>query len=110
MEKHQVSISKEEAFHRLTDIVRCKWTLAILDALADGVNRPSLIEKKLDGLSAKVMNERFKKLERFGLIKKNTYSEFPPHVEYDLTDTGKELVKVLNEMRMFAHNWSKKAL
>jgi DNA-binding HxlR family transcriptional regulator len=97
---------QQEAFHRLTDILRCKWTLAVLDALAQGVNRPGQIIRALPGLSTKVLYERVHKLERYGLLVRHAYPEIPPRVEYELTERGRRLIKLVRQMREFAQEWA----
>jgi DNA-binding HxlR family transcriptional regulator len=99
-------ITKEETFHRITDILGCKWTLAILDAIAEGTQRPGQLERKLDGLTTKVLNERVRKLERYGVITKKTYPEVPPRVEYELTTEGTKLVQLLAGIRTLANEWT----
>ena len=56
-----------EAFHRVTDVLKCKWTLAIVNAMGNDAARPSELQRTLPGLSAKVLTDRLKKLESFGL-------------------------------------------
>lgn len=96
---------QQEAFHRLTDILRCKWTLAILDALTQGINRPVQIVRALPGLTTKVLYERVHKLERYGLVIRHSYPEIPPRVEYELTDRGRRLVALIRQMKAFAQEW-----
>lgn len=98
-------VSREEAYHRLTDLLRCKWTIAILGLLSEGRNRPSQLERSLDGLTPKVLNERLAKLLRYELIERRNYDETPPHVEYVLTTRGEELVAMLSQLRSFAEHW-----
>ncbi|MFN4033084.1 MAG: winged helix-turn-helix transcriptional regulator [Fimbriimonadales bacterium] len=97
---------RQEAFHRLTDILRCKWTLAVLDALAQGITRPGQIVRALPGLTTKVLYERVHKLERYGVITRRAYPEIPPRVEYELTERGRRLVALIAQMREFAHDWA----
>lgn len=99
-------IDRAEAFHRLTDVLRCKWTVAILDGVARGWNRPSVLERKFDGLTAKVLNERVAKLERYGLIVREQFDEVPPRTEYRLTPRGEQLVRLLADLRQFAEGWA----
>ncbi len=94
-----------EVFDRVADILGCKWTLAILDGIARGVNRPGRLEKELPGLTTKVLNERIHKLERFGLIVRDTFSEIPPRVEYRFTPQGKRMLDVVHQVRAFADEW-----
>lgn len=98
-------VTREEAYHRLTDLLRCKWTIAILGLLSEGHNRPSQLERSLDGLTPKVLNERLAKLMRYGLLERRHYDETPPHVEYLLTNRGEELVTMLSQLRRFAEHW-----
>lgn len=96
----------QEAFHRLTDILRCKWTLAVLDALAAGVSRPGQLVRAIPGLTPKVLYERVHKLERYGLVIRHAYPEIPPRVEYELTERGRRLIALLRYMREFAQEWA----
>ncbi|GIV06637.1 MAG: hypothetical protein KatS3mg016_2212 [Fimbriimonadales bacterium] len=97
---------QQEAFHRLTDILRCKWTLAVLSALSEGVNRPSQLVRAIPGLSTKVLYERIHKLEQYGLIVRRAYSETPPRVEYEITERGRRLVALIDQIRAFAQDWA----
>ncbi len=48
------------------DIVGCKWWLAVLAAVREGIRRPGAMEQAIEGLSKKVLNERLGKLVRHG--------------------------------------------
>ena len=48
-------------------IVGCKWSVRLLQLCADGQSRPSAFLRACPGLSAKVMNERWQKMRRFGI-------------------------------------------
>lgn len=78
------------------DIVGCKWSLAVLGLVRRGVRRPGAMEHAIDGLTAKVLNERLRKLMRFGILAKRSYPEVPPRVEYELTGFGRRFVRVLD--------------
>lgn len=96
---------QQEAFHRLTDILRCKWTVAVLDTLGQGINRPGQLLRALPGLTTKVLYERVHKLERYGLVERRSYPEIPPRVEYELTERGQRLLQLIRQMRAFAQEW-----
>lgn len=82
------------------DVVGCKWSLAILGRIAEGDQRPSAIQRSCPGLSAKVMNERLSKLQRFGIASRTVVGERPPlRVTYDLTPFGRRFVGLLDEVR-----------
>ena len=78
------------------DIVGCKWSLEVLGALRRGVVRPGAIQKHVAGLSTKVMNERLAKMQRYGIIAKDTFPEVPPRVEYRFTPFGERFLEILD--------------
>jgi DNA-binding HxlR family transcriptional regulator len=81
------------------DIVGCKWSMTVLSLVDSGVRRPGAMERAVEGLSAKVLNERLRKLTRFGILEKIAYPEIPPRVEYQLTDFGREFTQLIAEVR-----------
>lgn len=78
------------------DIIGCKWSLSVLEMVQKGVNRPGAMERSVDGLTTKVLNERLRKLVHFGILRKTIFAEVPPRVEYDLTEFGDRFVKILD--------------
>ncbi len=77
-------------------VVGCKWALAILQAMREGVARPGEIERRCEGLSNKVMYERLRKLERYGLVHRFVHEVVPPHVEYRFTPRGERFLTILD--------------
>lgn len=81
-------------------IVGCKWSLRLLELCVDGQTRPSAFLRACPGLSAKVMNERLRKMIRFGIVRRTVFGEKPPvQVEYLLTPFGRRFVGILEEVR-----------
>ncbi len=78
------------------DIVGCKWSIAVLGLVRRGVNRPGALEHAVEGLTAKVLNERLRKLQRFGILEGRAFPEVPPRVEYRLTAFGNRFASVLD--------------
>jgi DNA-binding HxlR family transcriptional regulator len=82
----------------LESIFGCKWSLAVLGAIREGVHRPGEIERHCQGISAKVLNERLRKLQRYSLIHRIVHPESPPRVEYHFTDFGGEFCSLLDRV------------
>ena len=81
-------------------IVGCKWAVRILQLCAEGHNRPGMVLRACPGLSAKVMNERWRKMIRFGIMRRRVFGLKPPvEVEYQLTPFGRRFLKILDEVR-----------
>ncbi len=83
----------------LESIVGCKWSMSVLDAIVSGVRRPGELTRACEGISTKVLNERLKKLSRFGVIDRVAYAEVPPRVEYELTEFGKKFIPLVESVR-----------
>jgi DNA-binding HxlR family transcriptional regulator len=86
------------AARMVEDIVGCKWSLTVLGLIAGGVERPGAMQRRVAGLTPKVLNERLRKLLRFGIIERQVYAEVPPRVEYRLTPFGRRFDGVLKEI------------
>jgi DNA-binding HxlR family transcriptional regulator len=70
----------------------------VLGAVRRGVRRPGALEQAIEGLSKKVLNERLRKLVRFGILEKSAYPEVPPRVEYRLTRFGERFSALMDEV------------
>ncbi len=81
-------------------VIGCKWSIRILQLCAEGHRRPSAFLRASPGLSAKVMNERLRKMTRFGILQRTVLGEKPPvKVEYRLTPFGIRFMGIIEEVR-----------
>ncbi|HMO46010.1 MAG TPA: helix-turn-helix domain-containing protein [Rubrivivax sp.] len=81
-------------------IVGCKWSVSLLRLAADGTSRPSALLRACPGLSAKVMNERLQKMQRFGIVRRTVVGDKPPvEVDYLLTPLGRRFIALLDDVR-----------
>jgi DNA-binding HxlR family transcriptional regulator len=80
------------------DIVGCKWSLSVLALVRAGVNRPGAMQREVAGLSTKVLNQRLRKLVRFGILQKKSFPEVPPRVEYRLSKFGERFGELLDDI------------
>ncbi|MBA2175683.1 helix-turn-helix transcriptional regulator [Halobacillus locisalis] len=79
-----------------------KWKTVILWHLGvDGIHRYNELRRLLPGVAHKVLSQQLKDLEMDGLIQRKQYDEIPPKVEYSMTDKGRTLLPLLEEM----HRW-----
>ena len=54
------------------------------------------MERNVEGLTTKVLNERLRKLVNYGILQRHAYPEIPPRVEYTLTPFGEKFVGILD--------------
>ena len=56
------------------------------------------MQRYLGRIADKTLSHCLKELERDGLIHREMYPEIPPRVEYTLTERGRSLMKVLDQL------------
>ena len=82
-----------------------KWTLLIIRDLADSSLRFCELERSLKGISPRTLSLRLRALEEERIVERRTYPEVPPRVEYALTDKGRALVPLIEDMRSYGRKW-----
>ncbi len=55
--------------------------------------------RNVDGLTTKVLNDCLRTNVKFGILKKNSFPEIPPRVEYEFTEFGKRFVNIVNQIQ-----------
>jgi DNA-binding HxlR family transcriptional regulator len=92
------SAAAEKNYRRLEDVLGCKWSVSVLEAIHGGVRRPGALERHISGISTKVLSERLRKLEAYGLIVKSTQDTLPPRTDYALTPQGRKVVAIIEQV------------
>ena len=90
---------------RTAEIISGKWTLLVIRDLADGSARFCELERSLEGISPRTLSLRLRALEEEGIVERHTFPEVPPRVEYALTDKGRALVPLIEDMRTYGKRW-----
>jgi len=76
-----------------------KWSMLLLVILDEfGVMRFNELFRAIPDISPKVLSGHLKTLESVGLVKRILYAEVPPRTEYELTELGKSLIPILNQL------------
>ena len=71
------------------------WTADVIWYLGEGQRCFTELQHDLKGISAKMLTNRLRKLEREGVIERGIRATSPPTVWYILTPLGKELCGIL---------------
>jgi len=90
---------------RTAEIVSGKWTLLLIRDLAACSRRFCELERSLEGISPRTLSLRLRALEEHGVVERTTYPEVPPRVEYGLTEKGRALVPLIEDMRTYGNSW-----
>ena len=86
---------------KTVNIIGGKWTLLILRDLFVGTKRFGELRTSLTGVSPKTLTEKLRTLEQDGIVERKIFPEVPPRVEYSLTNRGKTLKKIFDEMQQW---------
>ena len=90
---------------RTLNFITGKWKPMILHLLISNESlRHSEIKKSIQAITQKVLTAQLRELEKDGLITRTTHEGKILHVEYALSDLGKTLIPVLDQM----HRWGQK--
>ena len=83
----------------LSDTFGGKWKLPIICILSadDTPKRYSVIKRRLGNITNMMLSQSLHELEASGLIHREQFNEIPPHVEYSLTERGKEALPFLRK-------------
>ena len=92
------------------EVLSGKWKLQIIAALTMQNMRFKQISKELNGITDKVLSKELKDLEGNQLISRTVYDTFPPTVEYSITDHGKSLGKLIQELMAWGVKHRKKII
>ena len=80
------------------NLISGRWILSICYHLKQGTLRFSELKNKIHGITERMLTLQLKKMEREKLITKKVYAEIPPKVEYELTDIGRKLLPILEQL------------
>lgn len=94
----KINSRNSNVYHKLEDVVGCKWSVSVLLAIDAGISRPGALERHISGISTKVLSERLRKLTAYGLLEKQSFPEVPPRTEYSLTPSGRKLISIIQQI------------
>lgn len=80
---------------QILDVISDKWSVIVLYCLAFQPRRYNDIQRRIEGISQKVLTQSLRRLERHGLVRRTVLSEMPLSVEYSLTELGETLMDPL---------------
>jgi DNA-binding HxlR family transcriptional regulator len=92
-------------FEKAMELLSKRWVALIVFQLLNGPLRFSEIDNALPNISGKVLSERLKELEIEGLIRRDVYPEIPVRIEYSITDKGRALSPLFEDIGKWATEW-----
>ena len=86
-------------FHYTLSLISGKYKMTILYTLMEfGVVRFNEMKRYIGGISYKTLSATLKELKADQLVHREEYPQIPPKVEYSLTERGKSLIPILDNL------------
>jgi DNA-binding HxlR family transcriptional regulator len=79
-----------------------KWTILVVGALSKGQLRYNEIQRRVSGISQRMLTLTLKRLEADGIVTRTLFASVPPRVDYELTELGMTLRGALVPL----HHWA----
>ena len=92
------------------DILSGKWKLPIIISLSFGNKRFSQMAKQIPGITDKMLSKELRELEMNQLVKRKVYDSVPVVVEYSMTEYGKTLETLIQELQAWGIKHRKRIL
>lgn len=87
------------------EFIKGKWKALIICHLRNEPIRFLELQRRIEGITQKILTEQLKALEEEGIILRVVYPEVPPRVEYELTEKGRELLPILDSIEEWAEKY-----
>ena len=92
----------DKVFHCAMDVtmhyIGGKWKAVVLWYLRKDKKRFGELKRHIPSITEKMLSLQLKQLVKDGIVKKKIFAEVPPKVEYSLTEHGKTLIPLLEEI------------
>ncbi|MCJ8152636.1 helix-turn-helix transcriptional regulator [Chryseobacterium sp. SSA4.19] len=100
MNKEKIEKSENKCeLQKILDIIGGKWSMSIIYALILGKKRFKELERMIPGISTRMLVKELKNMEENGIVTRKAFATVPPTVEYSLTEKGRKLEPIINELQ-----------
>lgn len=82
-------------------IIGGKWRLRIIHEIGEETRRFGEMKRLIPEISEKMLIQELKNLTECGVLSRYAYKEIPPKVEYSLTDHGKKILPIIEQIATF---------
>lgn len=104
-----MNIEKIKAYHcpveAAMDVIGGKYKAQIIYELIGGIKRYNEIQKAVPQATPRMLSKQLKELEEDGVINRKIYPVVPPKTEYSLTELGKTVVPIVNQLCKWGENY-----
>lgn len=89
--KNCTILGEDYPVRRVLSLVADKWTPVVMYCLSTGTRHFGQMQRRIPGLSKKMLTQVLRRLERDGLVARRVLNAVPPKTDYELTALGEKL-------------------
>lgn len=93
-------------FQRAAELLGKRWNPQLVRVLLTGATRYSGLKAQIPQISDNLLSERLKELEAEGILVREVTPSTPVRIDYRLTERGRDLAGVIEELGAWAERWS----
>ncbi len=98
-------VSDNCPMRRTLEILSGKWRTHVIYQLCKNEScRFGELKKAISPITNTMLTNTLRDLEDLGIVHREQFNEIPPHVEYSLTQKGRELLPVFTELAKWGEN------
>lgn len=86
------------ALNDTLNVISGKWKLPIIAALFYQKNRFKDLQENIEKITPRMLSKELKELEINGIVERKIYNQTPVLIEYKLTESGKNIIDVIDAM------------
>jgi DNA-binding HxlR family transcriptional regulator len=91
------------------ELIGGKWKTVALYHLLGEPKRFSELQRRLPGVTQRMLTLQLRELESDGLVHREVYPQVPPKVEYSLTELGRTLEPIVRAMLNWGETYKARA-
>lgn len=96
----------ECSIEKTLNVIGGKWAFLVIRELFGGTKRFGELQRSITGVSPKALTDTLRHLEEQGVLERHAFATVPVTVEYQLTPKGRDLHRILKEMKLWAAKWT----
>ena len=86
-------------------VIGGRWKPVLVCHLLQGRKRFGELRRPVPNATERMITQHLRELEADGVIDRHVFAEVPPRVEYEVTDFGKSLEPVLEQMQSWGRSF-----
>lgn len=91
-------------------VIGGRWKPILICHLLDGRKRFGELRRLTPNATERMITLQLRELEADGVISRHVFAEVPPRVEYEVTDFGRSLEGILEQMQVWGRGFKARQL